>query len=159
MTQSSLEVLSLLCKKMFLWICRNSWLSQQISLNSNENSRKHADWALAVVCWSPQRDPVWWIRFGINSSLSSISSPCQSSGNHSYRLFQKTIKGLIANLLNQWQSSWGSALEQLALVRRASTNTGSFLVCEGKMERKRVKMGLKLLTGGMVGTHIWEMES
>ena len=53
---------------------------------------------------------VWWMMVGINSQLSSIlafltelkriqtanSSPCQSSGNHSRRLFQKTIEDLTA---------------------------------------------------------------
>ena len=55
--------------------------------------------------------------------------PCWSSGNHSPRLFQKTIEGFDCKINGHWPSSWGSAPAQLGLVRQASsTNTGCFQV-------------------------------
>ena len=61
----------------------------------------------------------------VPSSSPSLSC-CQSSGNLSWRLFQKIVKGLNAN---QWHSFWGtaSAHEQVAQVcvfKKGTQNTG-----------------------------------
>ena len=65
-----------------------------------------------------------------SSSLSPSSSPCLSSGNYSWRLFQKTIKGFDSRI-NGW-ALWAVLLRaqvHLGLVRQASTNTGRIWSC------------------------------
>ena len=60
-----------------------------------------------------------------------LSYPCWSSGNHSRRQSQKTIKGW---LKHQWFSSWACTQVQLRLIGWAGTNTGRFWVsCSWKI--------------------------
>ena len=77
-----------------------------------------------------------------SSSLNPNLSPCQSSGNHSRPLFQKTIEDFDCKINGRALSSWNLAPAQLGQVRKASTNIGHFkvgssrcqqwLVCPGK---------------------------
>ena len=78
------------------------------------------------------------------SNLASLS-PCLSSGNHSWRLFQKPIKGFdckMAKLLGQHSGT----LAQLWLVWLASTNTGCFNVCCSHCGHNRLARGKCAIT-------------
>ena len=60
-----------------------------------------------------------------SSRLSPCLSPCWSSGNHFWRLFQKTVNSFDCKI----NSSWGSAPAQLRQVWLAHTIRRHFQVC------------------------------
>ena len=74
----------------------------------------------STTCWSGcisvQALP---LLAGNPCSSATAAGQCRSFGNHSWRLFQKTIIILIKN---QWQSSLGSAPAKLWLLGQASLN-------------------------------------
>ena len=83
----------------------------------------------------------------VELSLSPSSSPCKSSANHFWRLFQKTIEDFECKINSPALCQLGSASAQLELVGQArpTTERCSYLLAWG------YKCSLKSFIGVMIG--------